>query len=371
MHWVALDSAKSILDSGSGHPGRWAGTRLIELLLPASRVLRASLHLQTHNRRQLVKLLPYVLEDQCLSSPELCHVAASAAKTGFPSVSLVARDWLQLLLQRLASDGLTATAAYSLADCLVANATEWHGYIDGEAGYVRTSGGGFSFDPGGDGAPAELLLALRDEQGRPQRIVLHVPSGADCDFVHQWQLPAGVDLQCKDDWDWRTARLQADPVNLLQGEFGASGGLHVDWRRIRPTLVLAAMVAGLYLASGITEWWRLSQRYQALTASIEQAARKVIPAGPLIDPVAQLQRHLQDSRQSGGGMLAYAQRVSPALAPVQLNGMRFAQGELTLLPAGADAAQLDALQKRLEAAGFKVERKQGNGAVELLLRDAR
>lgn len=371
MHWVALDSAKSILDSGSGHPGRWANTRLIELLLPASHVLLTSLNLQTHNRRQLAKLLPYALEDQSLPSPELCHVAASAAKTDRPSVALVAKDWLQSLLRRLASDGLAATAAYSLADCLVANATEWHGYIDGGEGYIRTSAGGFSFDLDGGGAPAELLLALRDEQGRPQRIVLHISSGADCAPVRQWQLPVGVDLQCTDDWDWRTARLQANPVNLLQGEFDAAGELRIDWRRIRPTLVLAAVAAGVYLVSGITEWWQLSQRYRALTAEIEQAARKVIPAGPLIDPVAQLQRHLQDGRQSGGGVLAQAQRVASVLAPMQLNGMRFAQGELVLLPASTDAAQLDALRQRLEAAGFKVERKQGNGAVELLLRDAR
>lgn len=371
MHWVALDSAKSILDSGSGHPGRWANTRLIELLLPASHILLASLNLQTHNRRQLAKLLPYALEDQCLPPPELCHVAASVAKTDRPTVALVAKDWLQPLLQRLASDGLAAAAAYSMADCLAASEAEWHGYVDGEVGYIRTSVGGFSFDLCGDGVPVELLLALRDEQARPQRIVLHLPAGSDGANARQWQLPAGVDLQCTDDWDWRTARLHANPVNLLQGEFDAASELHIDWRRIRPTLVLAALVAGVYLISGITEWWQMSQRYQALTTAIEQAARKVMPVGPLIDPVAQLQRRLQDGHSSGGGMLAQAQRVAPLLAPMQLNGMRFAQGGLTLLPASTEMAQLDALQQRLETAGFKVERKQGTGAVELLVREAR
>ena len=357
LHWVALDSANSILDSGTGHPGRWADTRLIELMLPARNVLLAPLPAAIVSRRQLGRILPFSLEEQTLTAPEHCHIAASEVRGGNPAIALVARDGFARILARLAEAGVAARRAYSLAHCLPLVDGEWHGYISSSEGYVRTGSGGFSFDPDATAVPAELQLALR-APGAPQQLVLHLAADVAADSLQRWAQDLPCALRTVADWDWRTAVLADNPVNLLQGAFGPAAEFAFDWRQYRLPLVLAGVASCLYLAGVLGDYWSLARQYKAASSAVEQETRKVIPAGPLIDPLAQLQRKLQDSRQAGGaGMLATTQRLAPLLAPLQLAGLRYAAGELVLLVRVGDAPQMDALLQRLQSAGMKAERK--------------
>lgn len=373
LHWVALDSAKSILDSGVGNPGRWANTRLIELFLPAANVLLTSLTVPVASRRQLVKILPFALEDQTLAAPEQCHIAAGSGR-GRPTIALIARDWFAKILAQLAAVGVSAQGAYSLADCLPFVENEWHGYLTADGGYLSTGGGGFSFDWTADAPPPELLLAFRGANELPQRIVLHLARDIDSARLQPWVEQLPVEVRLNNSWDWRTAAVAGNAVNLLQGTFSPSAELNIDWRQYRLPVALVAALGCVYVGNVVGDYWSLSRQYKSASAAVEREARKTIPAGPLIDPVAQLQRKLQDVRQSGaGGLLASAQRLAPLIAPQQANSMRFAAGELLLQIRVSDAAQADALQKRIEAAGLRAERKglaPNNGAfvVDLAVR---
>ena len=141
-------------------------------------------------------------------------------------------------------------------------------------------------------------------------------------------------------------------------------------------MLLSALIL-LYATSVVVDWWRLDRQYTRISAAIEAEARKVIPVGPLVDPVAQLQRKQQDvSRNGAVGWAALAQLLAAQLGSSSLTRFHYVDGTALIELSLPDAAQAEALQQRLANAGLQVERKNGvvsNGAynVALLLKDAR
>lgn len=355
--WAALDSANSVLAQGTDNPGEWANTRDIELILPAHRVLFSRLLVPSASRRQLSKILPFALEDELLTPPDGCHLAAGPLQGDSVVVAMVAKDYLARLLRLLADQGIQLRRVVSVMDCVSQEDNVWHGLILGQNSCIRAGQTYFSFDPE-SAPPVELMLALKQAATQPERLLLHTPDAESLAWQADWSQALSLDVQIDNRWDWRNAPINAGAVNLLQGEFDRSAAVSFDFQAYRIPALLLSVLASLYLGSVVIDWWRLDRQYRAATVALESEARKVIPAGPLVDPLAQLQRKQQDAARSGGaGWTSVAQRIAPLLDSSNLTRFHFADGEAVIALTLPDAAQADALQQRLAATGLQVERK--------------
>lgn len=374
--WVALDSANSVLAQGIDNPGEWVNTRDIELILPAQRVLFSRLLVPSASRRQLSKILPFALEDELLTPPDGCHLAAGPLQGDSVVVAMVAKDYLARLLRLLAEQGIQPRRVVSLMDCVPQEDNVWHGLILAQNSCIRAGQTCFSFDPE-SAPPVELMLALKQTATQPERLLLHAPDADSLAWQADWSQALSLEVQIDNRWDWRSAPINAGAVNLLQGEFDRAAAVSFDFQAYRVPALLLSVLALLYLGSVVIDWWRLDRQYRATSVALESEARKVIPAGPLVDPLAQLQRKQQDAARSGGaGWTSVAQRIAPLLESSSLTRLYFADGEAVIALTLPDAAQADALQQRLASAGLLVERKSAaktatGFALSLSLKDAR
>lgn len=375
--WAALDSANCVLAQGQGDPGQWAQTRDVEVLLPASRLVYRQLTVPAASRRQLSKILPFALEDEQLTPPDGSHLAAGVLQDDRVAVAMVARDYLMRLLRHLAEFSIQPRRVVSVLDCLPSAGQEaWHVLLMPADACARAGDSAFSFDLE-SAPPVELQLAIKQAMTPPQSLQVYVARGLDTALVAGWQEMLGVELQMLPEWDWQTAALNPKAINLLQGAFARSSAAAFDWRVYRVPALLMSVLLLLYGASVVIDWWRLNRQYQQTAAAIEVEARKVIPVGPLVDPVAQLQRKQQDIARNGAASWAsLSQRIAAQLGSSSLTRFHYADDGALIELSLPDAAQADALQQRLVSAGLQVERKSGtalNGAynVALLLKEAR
>ena len=373
--WAALDSANCVLAQGQGDPGQWAQTRDVEVLLPASRLVYRQLTVPASSRRQLSKILPFALEDEQLTPPDGSHLAAGVLQGDSVAVAMVARDYLARLLRHLAEFSIQPRRMVSVLDCLPpAEQEAWHVLLLPSDACVRAGQHAFSFDLEST-PPVELQLALKQALTAPQSLQVYVAQGVDSVPVAGWRDSLEVDLQCHNGWDWRTAPLNPRAINLLQGAFARSTAASFDWRMYRVPAMLMSVLLLLYGASVVIDWWRLDRQYAKTSAAIEAEARKVIPVGPLVDPVAQLQRKQQDAVRNGAADWAsLALRIAAQLGSSSLTRFHYADDGALIELSLPDMAQAEALQQRLASAGLQVERKSGaasNGAysVALLLKE--
>ena len=358
-HWVALGQDHLLLEQGSGAsvPAKWLNARRVEVLLPADRVLLAWLDIPESQRRNLPKLLPFCLEDRSLLPPEQCHIAAAARCTAFGwPVAMVARDWLAASLKLLTTNGVRPTAVFSEADCLPIDTTVWQGAVIQSDIVVRTPSGLVRFDADAEQWPVSLSLALRKSSTPPEKLLVHLPAGVDGAEQAAWAAQGPVPVEWRAGWDWRSASLCPERVNLLQQGFGHSALSRIDWPQVRVPAILAGLLALVAALGVVADWWMLSRQSRALEREVELAARRVITAGPLIDPVTQVQRALQ-AKTNQGGFLSMAEQIAPLVAPARLESLRFSSGGMAIRVAAVEGAQLDALAGRLRAAGLAVEQR--------------
>ncbi len=364
--WVATAADGRVLERGQGDPGRYRQSRLIELLLPAPMALSVNITLPTASRKQAFKVAAFALEDRLLASPEQCHIALGGSRDKlFPAV-VVARPWLKLLLSTLGKLGIKLGAAYSSAALLPVERGVWHAAMEEGRGYVRVNDSeGFSFDATSASLPVEIGLALARAAESPSRLVLH---GADAALIAGWQAD-GLEIVDAPALDWGAAAVSGDAINLLQGEFATSATLDVDWKRLKPTLWLAGIALAIYMGSVVADWASLGYKRKQLDQQMTAELRKIMPNGPILNPLLQAQRIAQSrSAQSGGGLppdglLGRLQALAPLLGEVSLNGIDFRGSTLTLDCKFPNPAAADSLLQRLNGAGMaaKLDGLPGNG----------
>ena len=112
---LAPDGSRAWLRGGAAHaqPGAppaavLAQAREIIVLVPATDVLLTAATLTARNRAQLLKALPYAIEDLLLAPVEELHFAAAAPQDGRVGVAVVARATLTRWLDELDAAGISA-----------------------------------------------------------------------------------------------------------------------------------------------------------------------------------------------------------------------------------------------------------------------
>lgn len=206
--------------------------------------------------------------------------------------------------------------------------------------------------------PAERIAAV---------IVYGEEQAADTALLPEWMQAI---------MQWRTGDFAAalmlaaeerQPLNLLQGPYGASLPIDLWWRQWR--LVAGLFGAAFLLQVGATyaSYASLEQENLQLRQQVEQAYRQVIPSGAVADHEKQLEREL--SRLRGGAQsqsfVAMMDRIGRVVAKqegAQLAGVNFNDklGDVRVNLVVADFRGVEAIRTGLVSAGLSAVTENSN-----------
>ncbi len=372
--WLALEPG-TIARSGSSLPAAAGlGAQRVIALVPGSEVLLTHADLPATSRQRMLQAVPYVLEEQLADEVEALHFAVGRRNSdGQVPVAVVASAYMERWLEQLTAAGLAPHLLLPDILALPWEPDSWTLLLEEEAAILRTGEAqGYAFEP--DLLAAALPHALAREE-RPRQMVVHDcrPAAPPDPSLELACGAAEVGLVRRDCRLGAFQLLASGPIegaiDLLQGPFSRREQAGKRWRPWIPT---AALLAALLLLEGgmlFSEYLQLARTDQQLTERIEAVYREAFPDSKrIVDARVQMEQQLTLLR-GGAGQQEFADlltRAAPILAATQgleLQALRYREGELELEIRLAELAGLDRLKAALGGeAGLSAEIQNANAA---------
>ena len=358
FEWAAVDGKGSVLEAGTSELRLPAVAGPCDVVIASDLVLLERLAAPRAQQRRIFGALRFLVEDSIIPDPERVHVAMeSTPATDSLCVGIIDRQWLQLVLSKLARAGLAARSAWP--ECLLPELLPrtWTVVWNGSDGFARTAElEGLALDSTDHGeVPVSLRLALN--RGVPDRILLRAASGVALPDAQRWSAALGVPVEVGPPWRWAEAPGRPR-LDLLQGEFAPRRGEHGWMARLqRPALLAGALL--VVISCGIAaEWAAKSRERRTLLAEMQGIYRETFGEGAvLVDPLLQMQRALAELRSrsgeaSPGDFLPLLGKLSEHLldpARQRIESITYERGALSISLRPHDPAQFAALREELRA----------------------
>lgn len=304
--------------------------REIIVLAPSESITLLCAALPARQAEQARKAAPFAIEDQIAGNVESLHVAVASQSVGLWWVAAMQPELLRSWLTALETRGLRpdrllpdVLALEALPDASVV-------LIDGERSLVRAPGNrAYAVE-------TDLLDSLLASDGE---VIRHVP------------VPGQSPLQIL-----AAGMRHSAGMNLLSEKF-ASAHRDQDLRgRWRKVFWLAAAVLVLGFGFLKTDEWRLRGRIHALHSEMETIYRGQFPQAQQVpNPMAQMRSALaaasggSSEDASGLSLLIKSAPILSAQARVQLEGVEYRNGVLTLRLAAPSIDALDSVREGLSA----------------------
>ncbi len=265
----------------------------VTLLLPAARVLSAEVTVPARSRRQLLRALPFAVEERLAIDLDTVHIAHAALRPNERTqVRAVELAWFEAVLAQVRALGLAVDAVHVDADCVPVRG-DLSLYLDTTRALLRTRGGrmlavdrralGFTLD--------RICPALKDSAGAPLVATAFVLAEAPLSSAERSAIEAAIGSP------GQAGNLDVEPVidplallaapaeaasragavlplhgrpvaiDLLQGRFAVRRALNIDWRPWKPVALAAAVLLLLLPMLEAGKAWR----YGRAAALLEDA----------------------------------------------------------------------------------------------------
>ena len=368
---AAVDWLRATSPLAEGAAGRSALSDLEEvargsqvlILVPSTCVTLLEAKIPARNRAQLLRAVPYALEEELAGDIEAFHFSVQPGRDGGARVAVTNRDWLRRLLDMLDDLEMSPSAVVPESLCLPLAEGEWTLLVDADRCTIRTGPWeALGFDASD---LSEVLDAV--EEGVESRLTWRVydssPSGVDVDAlaaggrpVHHERIQGAMPVLARQYFSHR-------PLNLLQGEFAVRHGWQDALSRWRYAAGLAVLIGVAYLAGVAVENRQLALERDAARNEMVELYKATFPgAVRVIDPAVQMRSRLQALReqQGAGGagfldMLDGSARLLMAEDNVEVRLLRYRDGRLELDLRAGSIDQLESLQRSLQEKAFVAE----------------
>lgn len=383
IRWRIIDGPTT-LRSGTGLPPQDARVGPVRVLLGARVCPVHRVRVPARQRRQMLRAIPYVVEDVLATDLEREHLALPVRlRPGqVTPVAVVDRALLRSWLTRLADAQLAPVSVVPAATLVPVE--------DRTLTLVGVPGGWLFASPEHAGMLADTwwpvaMPGLREEL-RTVRIV--TPADAPpLDPVRIAELES-AELEVHREAfaaraeDWLVQRLadsEVPAIELLQGEFARHDDSPDVARALGWLGASAAAALVTFVAVQAGEAWLLTSAADRLREDSRALYRELFPGDKrIVDPVAQMRAHLAAGGGSDSARADFLALFAPAAeviagADVELANLTFngSRGDASVEVLTREFATLERLKAGIEATGMTVEitsAEQEQGAIRARLR---
>ena len=370
--WQLVDNGQLAGPFGHGDLSgarRAANGSHVIVLLPSEEIFLTNAILPGKNRKKLIKALPYVVEDQLVDNVDELHfVLGHPSENGQYLVAAVERKLMDYWDKALKAAGIRADEMVPDVSALLATSDDWTILLEQDRALVRGTHGMFASDI--HTLPVMLTnLYQQSEDNKPEQITVYDCSRVDHVATLQEQTE-GLNfnvLECTESIFSVFAR-QYSPklsINLLQGEY--SHKEHVS-KQLKPWIPAAALFCiwiSWQLVLNVGEYLDLSARSDQLTNEMRRVYSSAFPNSKPPSPgyeraymEKQLNELLKRQGKSSGSLqeiLSKSASTFKNISGLEINGIQYSGGNLTLELTMKQASEIENLKERLSSqTGFKI-----------------
>jgi general secretion pathway protein L len=377
--WALCDDAGAVVQSGHTPLAALPKADDYIAIIASSRLTCVTVKMPAQSRRRWEAALPFVAEEYTLTDPEENHVVPGAAqKDGQRSLFIVDKQWLHSIVAACVAANIPLRRA--VPEMLLPNLPPetWVAVWDGDKGFMRTGNtSGMALDHGDEmHPPLALVLSLNAAtSAAPKKIQFRYSMLRDGSqqSLPQWNhLPA--ELISGEPWDWRSAPIPNDALNLLWGSLAPKARLHEWLPKLRPVALILLAALGIETLGANIEWAMLSHEKTAVTRDMERTFRQAFgETSTVVNPPLQMQRNIAVLRHSAGlpdeadflPLLDQASGTLSSLPAGSVTTLHYESGRLDVDVKLRTTAEVRALQQRLQGKGLSIRlgdiRDTGNG----------
>jgi len=347
-------------------------------IVAADCVLSIPVSLPTGGRRRWQSVLPYVAEEFTVADPEDSHVVPGPVlDDGRRMVLVVDKSFLKRIVD--AAHAAKLSLRRMIAETLLPELTHdsWTMVWNGSSGFVKTgTASGAALDIGDEHTPPLALgLTLQTASELPKKIILRYLKDVP---LEQRSMPNWSDVHLPlipgEDWDWSSADIAEDSVNLLWGSFAPRAKIQEWLPKLRPAAFLLLAVLALETIGSNIEWAMLAYQKNTLSKAMQKTFRTTFgDTVMLVNAALQMQRKLADLKHGAGladtgdflPLLNQVGRPLAAFPAGSVTSIHYEAGRLDLNIKLAQKTDFETLKKNIQNNGVNVRvgeiRDTGNG----------
>ena len=376
--WLGIDAAGVPSEARARGPlslaAAVARSAKVIVLAPATQILLAEPQLPPGSGIKLARAVPFALEEQLTEDVDLLVFALGKRRPGGTPVAVVSRELLQGWLGQLAAVGIDPAALYADISLMPQNPGQTVLWLEKERLSVRRPGAlpfavelapvtealivagviadPFAADPASHIAQSAVLYVTREDWITVQD-----------EFEHLSNQFISLNIQLLPDGPlpWLARGLDADAVNLLQGEFARRSPTGARWQRWRTAAALAAALLVVHVAAESFQLRQARHETAALDEEIKNVFSSAMPAVEMQDPRRQMQARLERIRHSASGpqyFLRTLQSLSGAIGATPrttIDAMSYRENTLELKVSAPSLAALSQISQALGKDGLVAE----------------
>lgn len=363
--WVLLDAAGQLLEEGESDALRWPAAEFCEAVLsaPDASMLRTSIPPRV-SRSDLPQVVAGAIEDQLLDDVDRCHLTVCARQRDTVDVLVVSRQRLRNVLAQFVALNRPLSAAYSELQCMPVHPAAWSVALAADMAIVaRPDAMPMVLDREPDGIPPFLVEAISrhaEHHGAASPNVLLSPAPRQSVDLARWQDALhAAHVSVGQEYRWHVPAERA--VDLLHGEFSSRRKKNNAWQLLKPAALVAGIALLAYLVVGLAELGMRAYRVHQAETRVVDLFHAAFPTVPVVAPVAQARRHLDQLREAHGmsrsdDVLMLLGAISDVLGPQGQDSVRelkFVDRRLTVVLEPALAARLADYRQALGERGYQ------------------
>lgn len=367
VEWMLLGQGETVIAGPAYAELTELSTKAIAseviVVIPAEDVLLTAAQVPKVAKQQLVKAVPYALEENLLEALDELHFALGQAEDMADlAVAVVNKKLLNAWLARLEEAEIYPQAMVSEALMLPWEPTTWTIAGAQDKAIVRCSAqAGFAI--ASENLAKLLELKLSEARQKPKSLTVYPIGDANlkladfkpCDMNYQSSQQSLLTLT-------QAACQQVPAINLLQGEYRSKKQSNQSAKLMKVSLALAAAWLVLLLGGNIAQYGYLRHQQNTLTTAIATVYRSYFPeAKQVVSPKLRIERALArvQANESNPEFMHLFAKVAKAMhmtKNIKLKMLNYQNQKLIMELQVENFENLNKLTKQLNQLGLNVKR---------------
>lgn len=365
VRWVLVTDESEANDCGMvklANASTLIQDRKVVILLPIEHLYITSVAVQTKNKKQLEKAVPYALEDDLTEDIEDLHFSLGKRnEDGEIPVIVISKANLDHLIKILGSVNVLPDVITSDIFGLDWSDDQWTLCIDDGHLLARTQHwNGFGCETGD--FIDFMNVTLSEQSEKPNKILVY--SHPDENLEDIVKLP---NIQLDDFWSpsaFIKGFSSEDCINLLQGSYVKADKQHKTIRPWKIAAALAAIWVTVSMANTGLEYSRLNTLDKKLSTEINQIFKRTFPdVKNIVNARVQMQQRLKalsasDSNVSAADFLKFLHQSGYELYKdpnISITDVQYKNNKLSLDIKTKDIQVLEAVKSKLQSKNINAE----------------